>query len=130
MGTARLRRLRDNLCLDLEHCIPAEAVSPDYVAQRLRTTTRVLRGGSEADKEDTKAIEVGGSSAASRLDAELESALQRLLLILGGVDGSPGSAGDDAAAVELPQSLDAERVRSLFRALIKLLDRTSGAARV
>merc|ERR1712228_1032961 len=107
---------------DLEHCLPATDVSTDYLAKRLRATARVLRGGTEVARIMGTAAAFGDSASMSKLDVGLESALERLLRKLVG--------GDDADAADgISEILEAERVRILLRALIKLLDRTSGAAK-
>lgn len=110
VSRASIKTLYDTLSSDLQHCLPADYVSAAFLAQRLRAATWALRG--EAISSDS-------------LDEATEAGLRQLLDSLQGEAGSGPLPGDDSAC----EPLDAAKVRELLGALIRLLDRTSDAAR-
>jgi hypothetical protein len=120
---ATIRGLSDSLGNDLDHCKPASAVTGEYMEQRLRTVAKDLRG-IVPPKSNEEPVEV--------VDAALDAALLKLLLSLQDDGVEPPPVGDDGEPLPptRPNLLSAAKVQRLIRALIRMLDVNSHAARV
>eukprot|EP00933_Yihiella_yeosuensis_P080530 TRINITY_DN93977_c0_g1_i1.p1 TRINITY_DN93977_c0_g1~~TRINITY_DN93977_c0_g1_i1.p1 ORF type:complete len:815 (-),score=177.41 TRINITY_DN93977_c0_g1_i1:129-2432(-) len=111
-----LRRLSDELAADLEHCLPAIAVTAKHVEQRVREVTCALRGPPSSS---------AGAEAPGN-DARLDASLKALLKTLVGDQATDNADGGGDKDIEL---LESAAVQVLLKALIQLLDPTLGAAK-
>jgi hypothetical protein len=111
-----LRKLFDDLHVDLDHSRPAVGVATNYVEGRLRDLLRILK--SEHDNGDD-----------GKSDEIVDGAIEKLLRSLTFDDPDAVPPEDPDAVVPLPDKVDAKKVGALLRSLVRLLDMGAVAAR-
>lgn len=111
-----LRKLFDDLHIDLDHSRPAVGVATDYVEGRLREVLRILKG--QEDNGDD-----------GRPDEVADKAIDKLLRSLAFDDPDTAPPEDPDEVIPLPEKVDAKKVGALLRSLVRLLDLGAVAAR-
>jgi hypothetical protein len=111
-----LRKLFDDLHVDLDHSRPAVGVATDYVEGRLRELVRILKGKGHEENSDTP-------------DAVVDGAVDKLLRSLAFDDPDAAAPEDPNALPPLPEKVEAKKVGALLRSLVRLLDLGAVAAR-
>jgi hypothetical protein len=111
-----LRKLFDDLHVDLDHSRPAVGVATNYVEGRLRELLRILKG--EHDNGDD-----------GKSDEIVDGAIEKLLRSLTFDDPDAVPPEDPDAVIPMPDKVDAKKVGALLRSLVRLLDLGAVAAR-